>query len=269
MKKKILSDRKPSGRKEQQRIKKIALEKKSDIEEYTNEFRIYTWHPPAFSLIKPLNYDAAKKIGKEILRQTGSICFAYDVDNNLRRELFLLKRQYQKTKNPVYILQSFLKAHTAGLYPSVMVLNVLAEAFKDYIDSWGRKSLDDILKIKLGIDKKDNAFTLIDKKGFEGVVFMDVCKLICLFNLHVKEAVHMVDRKLEDAREKGITLNRGYKIPKIDIHDRYNRKKGNQYKKAIWKELFSKYTDEEKKDLLKDYPIDSIPDHIRKKYKIQ
>jgi len=232
--------------------------------------KIYVRHPLAFSLIKPLNESAAKKIIKEIASQAESICFEDDLDDNLRRNLSRLKNQYQETENPFYILQSFLTSHAAGLYPPISVLNILAEAFKNYIDSWGKKSLDEILKFKLGTDKKDTSFSLIDKKGFEVAILMEVGKLICLFNLHVIDAAHMVSRSLEDAREKGITLNKGFKIPKIDVVDRYNRKKGNQFRKGIWKkEIYSKYTDKDKKEILKEYPIDSIPEYIRKKYKIQ
>ena len=114
----------------------------------------------------------------------------------------ILKMKYQeylRTSNPINLMDSFLEAHRAGIYPPLWVLNRIADIFKQYCDSSGKKNLETLFGFPVpGKGRKKGEF--FKKQNIEErdmMIMIDVYRLT-LLGYKPNHAADLVARLLEE-----------------------------------------------------------------------
>ena len=166
---------------------------------------------------------------------------------------------FQRENNPLEALRAIALADKACIYPPLSALKFLSRKITEYFDLYGTVSLDKIL----GLTKKkgqEKAFVknLIRKR--DQTLLLDISRLRKLFSLSIPEAIHMVKRRLD---EKPFNKT-PYKIKRPSknwLRTLYHRKKASDY---FSDRHIKQWTEAKKKNYLKKYPIDSIPNRIKK-----
>ncbi len=167
--------------------------------------------------------------------------------------------QFLKEKNPLEALRLIALANMAGVYPPLSVLKFLSRKITEYFDLYGTVSLDKIL----GLTKKkgqEKAFVknLIRKR--DQTLLLDISRLRKVFGLSIPEAILMVKKRID----KTPFNETPYKIKKPSenwLRTLYHRKKASDY---FSDRHIKQWTEVKKKNYLKKYPIDSIPNRIKK-----
>lgn len=166
---------------------------------------------------------------------------------------------FQREKNPLEALRVIALADMAGVYPPLSVLKFLSKKITEYIDSYGMVSLDKVLGLtqKKGQDK---AFVKKIIKERDQALLLDISRLKKLFGLSLPEAVRMVKKRLD---EKPFNKT-PYKIKRPSenwLRTLYYKEKASDY---FSDRHIKQWTEAKKKNYLKKYPIDSIPNRIKK-----
>ena len=103
---------------------------------------------------------------------------------------------FDRTKNPVHLIQAFMLAHQAGIYPPLWVLNSLCEAFKGLQISGGVKSLDTLLGLRSG--KKGNnspSYKRAAREDREQIIMLNIHRLVVL-GLDPERAIELIVLRL-------------------------------------------------------------------------
>lgn len=179
-----------------------------------------------------------------------------DVETNI--SLKMKKSEYEKTKNPLLIIEAFLIAHEAGIYPPMWVVNFLYAGFKEYHDSQGLKDLDKLFGLKKG-KGQSFIFKSFIEEDRDSILCLDVYRLQTAFNYSVEEASYMVARRLEETENWNKSPFKINKIREETIKDRYLKKWKKIYDKDFIRDEILSWTKEEKKKYIKQFPEDSYP----------
>lgn len=198
----------------------------------------------------------------------------FDIPTKLRILLKSKNSQFKSDFNnrALYAIEAFIIAHHEGIYPPLWALNYIASVLEDFHDAQGKKSLDQCFGFKRGRGQKGRGSTPLFKKAAEGerdrFLAIDIYRLKVLFGISVKKGAEMVCRRLEETPSE-VDL----RIPSSETIEYLYIKK---YKKILFenenligsgltiKDELSKWTDRQKQDFLKSFPIDSIPNNLRK-----
>lgn len=124
----------------------ISEDENEDFSEYNQE--LYVKHPPKKITLEKNYQDIDDAI--EALRKKIGPHYILDLDLPLgvHENFYFKKSDFNKYKNSEYVIEAFLTAHQAGVYPPIWVLSYLSEIFKDWKNSQGTKSLDQLLRLK-------------------------------------------------------------------------------------------------------------------------
>lgn len=106
-------------------------------------------------------------------------------------------QQFEKTNNPLDLMEAFIASVQASVYPPQSILEALAKAFQTVLDSKGKKTLD----VELGLRRiGTGAWTMFGKKKKKGTVFWLASTLFALmtgYGLKINEAAERVSLFLE------------------------------------------------------------------------
>lgn len=109
--------------------------------------------------------------------------------------LAIRRMAYQERGDAVALIEAFLSAHDAGLYPPMWVLDALAKGFHAYYRGQGEKPLADALGLNLGSGKshfKESATSELHQQ-----LALELFRLKTCFSLTIAESAEMLEAKLE------------------------------------------------------------------------
>jgi len=166
--------------------------------------------------------------------------------------------EYKRTKNPICVVEAFLIAHEAGIYPPMWALDFLHTGFKEYHDSQGLKDLSKLFGLKRG-KGQDPIFQPLIEEDRDSMLCLDVYRLQTSFDFSVEEASYMVARRLEETENWNKSLFKIWQIGEETIKDKYLKKWKNIFDKDFIRDEILSWTKEEKAGYLKQFPEDSYP----------
>jgi hypothetical protein len=125
--------------------------------------------------------------------------------------------------DPVTVIEGFLLAHDAGLYPPMWVLNCLATAFRSYYDHQGRKRLDDCLGLNAGQGK--NWFREKVLRDLHYWLALQLYRLKVCFKLSLEDAATMLAAKVDEHPVKNTSIWTGIRttFSAETLIDKYSR----------------------------------------------
>ncbi len=175
---------------------------------------------------------------------------------NLPREhvfLHLKDAEWQSSGNPVAAVESIILRHRAGVFPSVKVMEWLAQGFEDWHSHQGKKSLEGCLGLKQ--PKKKQAGNQMKEAARQQATdhFMKLMlHLDCAFDLRVDDAASILAAWSEDPG----CYTGTYKFPFSEGTLKTHRKKTKlAQEKWLTERLKKQYLDEDKKrELIKQFP---------------
>lgn len=194
--------------------------------------------------------------------------YTTEIDKELSFETCMLltmrRRQFKKTKNPIFAIEAFLIARESKLFPPMWVLNWLGEAFKKYHSGQGTQSLEKMFGLVPGRGQSP-LFKALGEEERDEMLALDVWRLRTLFNVSIETAATMVSRRLEETPDWNKSRYALHALSAKTIEDRYKKK---------WKKLLdlpdlrhrylSSLTKMEADEYLKSFPPDSYkPEEIR------
>lgn len=109
--------------------------------------------------------------------------------------LLLRRVAYQERGDAVALIEAFLLAHDAGLYPPMWVLDALAKGFHTYYKRQGKKPLADALGLNLGPGKSQFKQSAIEELHEQ--LALQMYQLRLCFSLSVADAAVMLEAKLK------------------------------------------------------------------------
>ena len=171
----------------------------------------------------------------------------------------IFRGAYASTKNnPVFAMEVFMAFHALGLYPPLWILNWLNDAFSDYLKSKGEESLDRLLGVK-----RNKGQTPVIKEAAhisaEIKIMHAIGMLISMLNISIEDAATMVARKLE---------NQDIKCPTPEVlAERYTKRGWSKAFQLIQSSL-PMLADDMKKNIIAQYPEDSIPTKLRTQLRV-
>jgi hypothetical protein len=133
-------------------------------------FPCYTFMPPK----KHFEYEELEQLPAHI----SDLALQAALSEDMYMALTTKSDVYKETGNPIYLIEAFLLAYQLGLYPPPWVLAVLAEAFQEFYDSQGRKSVETLLGLT-GRGKTPPYKKALQRDRDEKIM-MDVFRLIRL-----------------------------------------------------------------------------------------
>ncbi len=155
-----------------------------------------------------------------------------DLDTNTYFMLnHVKKNQFEETQDPIYILEAFLLAHENGVIPPAWTYDYLAQGFRTFLKSDGKKTLDFLLGFKAGKGPGDSPFKKRYLYARDLSLYLAMYRLQEWFGLSQYKAATLISRKLEESQNE--TRFR-FKNPQADyLCDQYSR---------CWKKILeSKY----------------------------
>lgn len=178
---------------------------------------------------------------------------------------------FERDKNPVYVIESFLLAGKAGVYPPEWALNFIFEVFEKYHASNGRKSIDSLFGVVRGKGQVPPFKTLLMEDRNEDLC-LDVFRLNLLFKISIEDACNMVAERL---KEEIKACSTPYDRTGWGIQPLMGAYLQNIYKKQRWlkdtefkKRTMDAYSPEKKIKYLNSFPLASIPSkyhhHLKK-----
>ena len=216
----------------------------------------FTLHPPKEVIQDNLNKRPAYITDMEL--------FDLIPDKQVFIGLKMKKGPYEKTKNPVYLIEAFLLAHENGIYPPMWVLNFMAEVFKKYHSTLGEISLDKLFGFK-GWRGQEPAFKSIMKKEERDEMLMKDIFSLHLLGYSIEDASHMVARKLEQSPKWDKT---GLKLGGLSaktMEFMYKKKWNKILNNEFFINVTKKRLQSNKDNFLETFPPDSFPHHKRKR----
>lgn len=161
---------------------------------------------------------------------------------------FILKikyNEYLRTSNPINLIECFLEAHKAGIYPPLWVLNRIADVFNQYCASSGKKNLETFFGFpapRKGI-KKGAFFKKLDNEERDMRSMIDVYRLT-LLGYKPEHASYLVARLLEELSVEN-KIGSEYILKKFKEYKKlFNHARGGRYRDVI-KEWLSSETNKE------------------------
>jgi hypothetical protein len=171
----------------------------------------------------------------------------------------IFRGAYAPTKsNSVFAMEVFVVLHAVGLYPPLWILNWLNDAFSDYLKSKGEESLDRLLGVK-----RNKGQTPVIKEAAhisaEIKIMHAIGMLISMLNISIEDAAIMVARKLE---------SQGIKCPTPEVlAERYTKRGWSKAFQLIQSSLPT-ISDDMKKNIIAQYPEDSIPTKLKAQVRV-
>lgn len=181
-----------------------------------------------------------------------------DLDSDLMIPLVCKKDAFKETENPVHLIEAFLLAHEAGMYPPMWVLNKIAEVFREYHASNGNKDLDKLFGFKRGVGQS-KAFQNIFEEYRDQCLTRDVFKLNVLFGISIEDAAHMTASRLAEMPSWNTTVLDIKEISGETLKDKYLKKWKKVWDNKWTKKHVTEMSKEEKIAFLKLFPKHSIP----------
>jgi hypothetical protein len=180
---------------------------------------------------------------EEVTQMPGHIA-SCDLPPDIMADLEIKKDNFKKTGNPVYALEAFLEADKAGLYPHRWVISWLLRAFRSFQKSNGKGNLNQLLGFKKGKGKRTIGFKEIEiqKRNYE--LLYDVSTLQAIFDFKVEDACKMVEKRINK------------KLSWRTMLDLYGKDAWHKKHTHLMRRHF-KWSEEEKREYLKQYPSDS------------
>ncbi|MCH8135823.1 MAG: hypothetical protein IIB77_07590 [Proteobacteria bacterium] len=150
--------------------------------------------------------------------------------------------------NPLYAIDDFLTFHRFGLYPPAWVLNWLAKAFNEYVNSAGEADLSLLLGVKRGKGKTP-IFKEANSVSRERYHMQEIAFLMML-GATIAEAAEMVSARQEEC---------GGKCPSADtLAERFSKRGWSKISKLM-KLMPSSLSLEDRKKAFLAYPAHTIP----------
>lgn len=109
--------------------------------------------------------------------------------------LSLRRIAYDEKRDAVALIEAFLSAHDAGLYPPMWVLDALAKGFRTYYSRQGKKPLADVLGLNLGSGKSQFKQSAMD--DLHNQLALQMYHLKLCFSLTISDAAMMLEAKLK------------------------------------------------------------------------
>lgn len=232
---------------------------------HTTSMCVYTRMFAPFCVLNSLPLRAGgDKQAYEILKAQESRILSIDTLGGLTEIPLAL---YEKSKDPTYLLEAFITAHKFDLFPPEIVIGIMANIFKEYLESIGSKSLDELFGFKRkkeGAGRKkldDDVFKIRAKKETYGKLLFDMVALILTCDvtpeLTVKQAAEMVIGRS------------GLDVKPDTLVQAFARQGFRKFKNPTMRDIFANRSDDNKKADLLNYPINTIPRRIITKYKLK
>lgn len=167
--------------------------------------------------------------------------------------------RFCKTGNPVYAIESFVRARLAGKVPPKRVLAWIEKCFTEWLEvHQGRKSMDSIMGLEKGKGNRLSAYQRVLIEERDDRLLSDVSRLVCM-GATIEKAAQMVSRKLEDSRN----WNRSkwpIRKPNADtIARRYmewaERKDVDGFHRDI---ILPRWSDDDERGYLRSFPTDCL-----------
>ena len=208
--------------------------------------------------------EATPFMAKQALKVGGYLAhlFVQPSDTPAGVHILSLKISYQKTKNPVYLIEAFLLAMQAKLYPPLWVLREMETAFQEYHDCAGKVALDKILGLNEGPGHR-NRFWTFAKAERDFIILEDMRILRTVFKISVDNAVEMVERRMESPIDNSGV---GIKAISFEAIKKLWREKGLSYS-ALFEESIKEnplfHDKEAQRKYLLLFPRDLIPSKFK------
>lgn len=220
-------------------------------------FKLFTRHPEKteFSVDEVPSRAELNKLPSPFVSEL-------DLDSELMIPLVCKEGAFKETENPVYLIEAFLLAHEAGMYPPMWVLNRIAEVFREYHASNGNKDLNKLFGFKRGVGQS-NAFQNIFEEYRDQCLTRDVFKLNVLFGISIEDAAYMAASRLAETPGWNMTEAEVKEISGETLKDKYLKKWKKVWDNKWTKKHVTEMSKEEKIAFLKLFPSHSIPPKYR------
>lgn len=167
------------------------------------------------------------------------------------------KLAYSETGNSIYAVEAFLLSMHAGFYPPMWVLSWLNNAFQDFYDSSSGRGIDKCLGLTSG-KQVSAAYTAILRREIKQDLALEVWKLKTIFGISTENAAEMVVSWAWEDEKWNKTIHKLGKLDTDTIRQYYDREATKIYKEMPEEivEKLRSYSDEEKEEYKKKFPID-------------
>lgn len=190
--------------------------------------------------------------------------------------LEISKFKFEKTKNPVHLLEAFLIVYRSKKTLPKWIFNHMGKIFEDFYEAEGGKSLDVLFGFKPGKGQEPPFKRLLEESRDERI-FLDVYLLRGLFGFSIEEAAYMVEQRYQerpvfylinmcrrrlDPKPDGKRSR--FRIKPIAAATIQSRYIGSSWRKLferepIKKEILGKISSRTRIEYLKLFPEDSFP----------
>lgn len=136
--------------------------------------------------------------------------FQSESDNLLsdaRMQIEFRRMMFEKTDNPVYVIETFIISYRNGLYPPIWVLSWLCDHFEDWAENAGRKTLDKAFELTAG-KGQTKPFEKIDIAWRNDNLCLEVWRLRHVFDISLDDACSMVSARLQTPEARNIAKKR-------------------------------------------------------------
>jgi hypothetical protein len=184
-----------------------------------------------------------------------------DLDTESRLGLRLLMGRL-KSNNPLTRLEAYSVMHDLKLYPPLSIHAWLAKAFQTYLDSVGKKSLDELLGLR-GAQRR--LFHKRDARCRDQLLCEQIFILRRVFSLSIDQAAPMVHARYRDEKWGSVTM-----LSEEEIKRRYSSDKEWKQHQSLCNEVFGqtleKWRDEEVREYLGRFPYHSLPPTLQRRH---
>jgi hypothetical protein len=180
--------------------------------------------------------------------------------------MMMWRRSYLSSGNPVLALEAIWLAWRAGLVPPPWAFDLLGKAIDSYLKEGGRQPLDKLLGLVPGVGETAPIKRHV-ARGYEQSLMIEIRRLRDIFGMQrqLSAVCRMVAARLDAAGDS--EPDRPAWSHELGLYRRWNESKIARTVRELAREYpLPALTDEEKADLLKRYPRDSIPQELRKKH---
>jgi hypothetical protein len=170
-------------------------------------------------------------------------------------------RRWRLTHDPVFAVESIISSHEEGYYPSLAVMEWLAEGFKDWLNHHSeKKSLERCLGFKRGASGQgSNRLKEAVRHNWTSALLKQMSALHVVFGIKVEDAAEMVRARLLE--NPALCTHQGFTFKPQDAKTLVRYRSGNKLLDSdstqafLWKKQFR--TNAQKWMLLREYPFSS------------
>jgi hypothetical protein len=130
-------------------------------------------------------------LSRDSLSKLPSLYRDGNVDQYGRILLDDYKILYERTRDPLLVLETFILAHQEQLYPPIWALEILCNAFKIYLNAQGAQDLGQILQLT-GLPKQGSTFKQRTKRRRDLMLAEYICWYAALKPCSLEKATEMV-----------------------------------------------------------------------------